>query len=464
MILISTTSCKRIKLLTEMFESLLEHFEFGPEINNCKFFVVDDNSETKELDDYENQFPFVELHRKGQHDKGHSKSMNIIRDKAIECFAEYLIHIEDDMKFVSTVSIPELLERMKIINVENNFCQILFNQDYSETGLDYRVSKNRLVNFKGFDFVLHNHENQKLEKEQPSGHEYWPGFSLRPSIISVEALKKTGAFHNVAHFEREYADRMYSLGYRSIFLPGHVHLHTGKLTSQSHLQNAYSLNNTGQFVFDLPVWVINLDKCQDRLAKMKLAFPNLNRLVAIDGATHIMSKEERELFKNNDYNYRRGIIGCWLSHIKLWKTLLTTAHNTWLVLEDDAIMIGSQDQINKLANVSGYDVCLLYFTPWNKNIDMSTLPSPIFWPSVSYSLSMSMGGTVAYLITRAGVHKLLRELVCNPPVNAVDTWIQKLCGKNNSFGGSIGITYSNPMLFSTVEGESNVQFDHVPCK
>ena len=48
------------------------------------------------------------------------------------------------------------------------------------------------------------------------------------------------------------------------------------------------------------------------------------------------SREMYELFKGNDFAYRKGIIGCAYSHYKLWKQLLEDdEHDFYVIMEDD---------------------------------------------------------------------------------------------------------------------------------
>ena len=57
---------------------------------------------------------------------------------------------------------------------------------------------------------------------------------------------------------------------------------------------------------------------------------------AVDGIQLATSIELKRLFEGNDFNYRRGVMGCALSHFKLWKELtLEPTMNYYVILEDD---------------------------------------------------------------------------------------------------------------------------------
>ena len=57
---------------------------------------------------------------------------------------------------------------------------------------------------------------------------------------------------------------------------------------------------------------------------------------AVDGAELEETEEIRQLFEGNNFNYRKGIIGCALSHVNLWNRLTNDSENDYyVVLEDD---------------------------------------------------------------------------------------------------------------------------------
>ena len=60
------------------------------------------------------------------------------------------------------------------------------------------------------------------------------------------------------------------------------------------------------------------------------------------------------LFERNDFNYKKGVIGCALSHICLWNKLINDTENDfYIILEDD---ISFCDNFKKHLN----DVCKLF--------------------------------------------------------------------------------------------------------
>ena len=87
--------------------------------------------------------------------------------------------------------------------------------------------------------------------------------------------------------------------------------------------------------------VINLKKREDRKNSMidqfkKENVTNFEFIEAVDGNELKESEELRLLFQRNNFTYRKGIMGCALSHIQLWNDLINdTSNDYYVVLEDD---------------------------------------------------------------------------------------------------------------------------------
>jgi GR25 family glycosyltransferase involved in LPS biosynthesis len=113
------------------------------------------------------------------------------------------------------------------------------------------------------------------------------------------------------------------------------------------------LNNKGE------IKIINLERRKDRKNSMidglKLnGISNYNFVEAIDGLTLNSSKEIQEQFKNNNHNYHKGVIGCTLSHIKVWKQLINDPLNDYyVILEDDLIFTDNfKNKLNRAIELS----------------------------------------------------------------------------------------------------------------
>jgi GR25 family glycosyltransferase involved in LPS biosynthesis/predicted O-methyltransferase YrrM len=87
--------------------------------------------------------------------------------------------------------------------------------------------------------------------------------------------------------------------------------------------------------------VINLKKREDRKKSMTSQFErenitNYEFIEAVDGSELKESEELRLLFTRNNFTYRKGVIGCALSHLNIYNSLIHDNNNDYyVVLEDD---------------------------------------------------------------------------------------------------------------------------------
>lgn len=90
------------------------------------------------------------------------------------------------------------------------------------------------------------------------------------------------------------------------------------------------------------IWLINLDRREDRLERFMRSHPamngRLNRLPAYDGKTLELTPALSRLFAPNNFHWHKPTIGCALSHLALWHRLALEKDDSaaWLILEDDA--------------------------------------------------------------------------------------------------------------------------------
>ncbi len=90
------------------------------------------------------------------------------------------------------------------------------------------------------------------------------------------------------------------------------------------------------------IWVINLDRRQDRLDGFMQSHPEMtartNRLPAYDGKTLKLTPALARLFAPNNFNWHKPTMGCALSHLALWQRLAVepSDQTSFLILEDDA--------------------------------------------------------------------------------------------------------------------------------
>jgi GR25 family glycosyltransferase involved in LPS biosynthesis len=91
-------------------------------------------------------------------------------------------------------------------------------------------------------------------------------------------------------------------------------------------------------------YVINLDRRGDRMEKLYANMPTLagrvQRTSAVEGKTLQMSPAIARLFRPHDFKWKKPVLGCALSHLRLWWQLAQERDdiNNYLILEDDVKM------------------------------------------------------------------------------------------------------------------------------
>ncbi len=250
---LSVTSCRRLDLFVGTVCSFL---------NACadidlvdRFVCVDDNSSAEDRARMRQLFPFFEFVLKGPEDKGHARSLNLIR-AAVR--TRWLVHLEDDWHFF--VRREYIRPAVEILEEQPGLGQVLFNRNYAETLADRELAGGlrRRSAGHGHRYVVHEHHpfDSDLHRRFQEDHRrrsnaWWPHYSLRPGVVRTAVFGQVGAFdERAAHFEHDYAQRYVGAGFASSFLDGVFALHTGRLTTERGdptRPNAYALNGEAQF-------------------------------------------------------------------------------------------------------------------------------------------------------------------------------------------------------------------------
>ncbi len=163
-----------------------------------------------------------------------------------------------------------------------------------------------------------------------------------------------------------------------------------------------------------PIKVVNLDKRPDRWeqTKKKLdeqGITNYERFSAIDGTKLEMTQDIKFLFRNNDFNYRQGYIGCALSHLKLWNELIRDENNDYyIIMEDDFELVDDfKNKLNitlhQLIQKPFIDLHFLGYFYW-KGEPVKSQEYPVM---MNMDVKSYMGGTWGYIISKSAAFKLI---------------------------------------------------------
>lgn len=238
-VMLTITTCKRFDLFEKTINSILNTWTDLQDID--LFYCVDDASSEEDRNKMTTQFPFFKYYMKSIEEKGHRESMNIIWNKLQEIKPEFWIHLEDDWLFFKQQSYVKdaitLLNKYEHLNIH----QLVFNKNY---GVIYEdMDRTGSVPLDKEAFL---HERRDGIEGKNCG--YWPHYSLQPSVVRTRVISELGDYTspNVS-FERDYANKYFAAGYKTMFFPMIYSNHIGKQHWETEGQNAYSLNAISQF-------------------------------------------------------------------------------------------------------------------------------------------------------------------------------------------------------------------------
>ena len=451
-VMLSITSCKRYDLFEQTVNSILSQWTDVDRIGY--WFCVDDNSSPKDRKVMQTKYPFFDYYFKGPSEKGHIASMNIIWNKLNQLRPTYWIHLEDDFLFFDKMDyITKAIEGLTLLK-DQKVKQVLFNRGYGETIDDYRI-KSFIPQEKYPDFCLHDYRSGGGTYTYANCH-YWPHYSFRPSLLEVDAILSIGNYDCVdKFFEIEYAKKWVQAGFKSAFFNKLTCLHTGRLTSERHNpetagKNAYDLNGVDEFngrILNeesasrptLPfIKVINLERRPDRRQQMTDRFreadvTNYEFYRAVDGKASSVTEEIFELFDGNDFGNRKGVIGCALTHLNLWKQLINDKdHDFYLVMEDDAELGPSfKDRVKMLEpEMKEKQLIFMGYHMFDKERasvkdEYSNNDTPVIRP---LNFTRYIGGTFCYSINKKGAEELLSYISVKGIKHGID-YLMKIAGE-----------------------------------
>ncbi len=243
-VMLTITTCKRFDLFQQTMNSMLSLWSDIDKVDY--WYCVDDNSSSEDRIKMQAQYPFFNYYMKSSNEKGHRESMNMIWSKLEEIKPTYWIHMEDDwLYFKNEAYITraiQCLEKYKNLNIH----QVVFNKTYGLMFADLdRIGSLPLEP----GLVLHDKREGLVGKNCG----YWPHYSLQPSVVRTEVILKLGNYDSAnTFFERDYANKYYANGYKTAFFDSIYSLHIGKQHWEKDGQNAYSLNQVGQFKVETP--------------------------------------------------------------------------------------------------------------------------------------------------------------------------------------------------------------------
>jgi GR25 family glycosyltransferase involved in LPS biosynthesis/tetratricopeptide (TPR) repeat protein len=188
------------------------------------------------------------------------------------------------------------------------------------------------------------------------------------------------------------------------------------------------LSKSGNFIK-----IVNLPRRDDRkkdvidkMMESKIEPSSYEFIKAVDGKELQPNFMIKHLFRENDFKYRRGVLGCAFSHLNLWEQLLQDPINEfYVVLEDDITLCKNfKEKVNTLKpEFLDKDVVFLGYHMWEglrEKFDFMYSDNSNDVKLAKLVQKMYMGGTFAYSINKLGAKKLLDNAKKNGIKRAID--------------------------------------------
>ena len=174
--------------------------------------------------------------------------------------------------------------------------------------------------------------------------------------------------------------------------------------------------------------IINLKRRHDRRVKMEAQFQSQNItdyafMDAVDGNQLIPDETIHSLFKGNDFNYRKGIIGCAMSHLALWKRLMhDPSSDVYVVVEDDAELVDNFDwklrkAIKLFASEPSAELC--FISGFSMKIPCTNADNMTLIKKNNHTVDGSGG----YLIKKSGASRFIEYYNTHSMKRAIDASI-----------------------------------------
>lgn len=172
-----------------------------------------------------------------------------------------------------------------------------------------------------------------------------------------------------------------------------------------------------------------------------------------DNTFKVLLESEERGYRTQHYQITRGAVGCFLSHIEVWKEIVSTGRNG-LVCEDDAVIHPKMYKkfVNNLSMIpTNWDIILMgYFC-----IDCI--------PRNNYMIVKNFHGTHAYIINPKCARYLLDHSRLFPIQQQIDAFLSGLVqrGEINIYSTDSTLINQNTMFMSDIQNLEQRTIDSV---
>lgn len=215
----------------------------------------------------------------------------------------------------------------------------------------------------------------------------------------------------------------------------------------------------------IKIKVINLERRFDRLKTFIIEMDkhdvkdDYEKYNAVDGKYLSLDEETRKMFTYNKFNWRKGVIGCALSHYNIWKELIESDFKYYLILEDDIKLTENFNKnytiIKRMIKMCNYPLIYLgYTTDPSKKVNIQL---PTTNPVISTLINKKeiWGGTFAYIIHRDMAQKFIDKIDKRGIRDPIDVFMMSGSGLHETIPRLI----TSPVMTSFNNADSDIQYD-----
>jgi len=219
-------------------------------------------------------------------------------------------------------------------------------------------------------------------------------------------------------------------------------------------------------IHNIKSYIINLEKykdkynlCLNKLNKIDIYPERFNAIYIEDENSdyikNITYPSVQYTIKNGRFSHNnigtKGAIGCYLSHITLWKMLLESNEDIFLIFEDDAdnnkYIIDFNNNLNEdlnEINKENWDIIFLGYNEFHES----------YYKKSYKKVNTNIYGTHAYIINKNGAKKLIQSAL--PIVDQIDSYISYMAITRNLNA----YTLKNKYFFQNNITNSTIQTDY----
>lgn len=176
----------------------------------------------------------------------------------------------------------------------------------------------------------------------------------------------------------------------------------------------------------MQIYYINLERRIDRNQSMINKLHNLNytRFNAYDGSTLVVTDTIKHLFRNNDFNYKRGVIGAALSHMNLWKQVLETDSDYVLILEDDVNLVDNfKELLTNIESILDSNQIKLLLLGYTGNLNIPIVNTGQVTVQKVIDKTGLIGGLFSYIIHKSVISFVLNKINETGIYRAIDMYL-----------------------------------------